>query len=80
MAARGVLNEIIVQGCSNTAALSESTVLTIQAHVTNVEQNITTLWAKIALDHPEVKTVDTKLAELIQKAAALNPIEALRYE
>ena len=31
VAARGVLNEIIVQGCSNTAALSESTVLTIQA-------------------------------------------------
>ena len=31
VAARGVLNEIIVQGCSNAAALSESTVLTIQA-------------------------------------------------
>ena len=31
VAARGVLNEIIVQGCTNDAPLSETTVLTIQA-------------------------------------------------
>ena len=31
VAARGVLNEIIVQGCSNNSALPEATVLTIQA-------------------------------------------------
>ncbi|HEY3197475.1 MAG TPA: hypothetical protein VGJ57_05645 [Nitrospirales bacterium] len=31
VAARAVLNEIIIQGCTNAASLSESTVLTIQA-------------------------------------------------
>ena len=31
VAARGVLNEIIVQGCTNDVPLSETTVLTIQA-------------------------------------------------
>jgi hypothetical protein len=49
----------------------------IEAHITKVEQEIGSEWAKIHTDHDQVKQLSTKRPELIQEAAALKRSGAL---
>jgi hypothetical protein len=50
VAARGVLNEIIVQGCSNNSTLPEATVLTIQAQRNALRNQFALLLEKSAFE------------------------------